>query len=511
MRVTNQIMMNNSLANIDTNKNKLMEIEERYNTGKKIQRPSDDPIVAIRALKLRNSLAEISQYYKKNVPDAKSWLQTTESALRNITDICTSLKHLANQGSQDTLTAADRKSIMLTMQQYREQIYSEGNASYAGRYVFTGYKTDSSLTFMKKTSDKRYTINEEFKSSDIKTTLKTYGNYSVEDYQEGGSNDFSKAPENKEINTLRLAYRKLDKSDDGYPKLVYTDKDGNEQELDISSTGTNASGDEEELTSKSYNAYEKPETGAKYLADTGELVLSDEAAAALKGATGIKAVYRKTEFEKGDVKPEHYFECDAHPLDADGEPVDDEEQIVHYKKEDQDISYEVSYNQRLKINTQAKDAITTELGRELDGILSSVEDVVACEDKIAKVEKLLKETEDGDDKKNLEALKNQLSTELTLKKKVMQERFSASLNNIEKYQDNVNKSIADLGSREARLNLTESRLSDYNDDFTELMSNNEDANLAETIVRFNSQQTIYNASLAATAKVVQNSLLDFLR
>ena len=282
MRVTNQIMMNNSLANIDTNKNKLMEIEERYNTGKKIQRPSDDPIVAIRALKLRNSLAEISQYWKKNVPDAKSWLQTTESALRNITDICTSLKHLANQGSQDTLTAADRKSIMLTMQQYREQIYSEGNASYAGRYVFTGYKTDSSLTFMKKTSDKRYTINEEFKSSDIKTTLKTYGNYSVEDYQEGGSNDFSKAPENKEINTLRLAYRKLDKSDDGYPKLVYTDKDGNEQELDISSTGTNASGDEEELTSKSYNAYEKPETGAKYLAYTGELVLSDEAAAALK-------------------------------------------------------------------------------------------------------------------------------------------------------------------------------------------------------------------------------------
>ena len=85
------------------------------------------------------------------------------------------------------------------------------------------------------------------------------------------------------------------------------------------------------------------------------------------------------------------------------------------------------------------------------------------------------------------------------------------MNNIEKYQDNVNKSIADLGSREARLNLTESRLSDYNDDFTELMSNNEDANLAETIVRFNSQQTIYNASLAATAKVVQNSLLDFLR
>ena len=90
-------------------------------------------------------------------------------------------------------------------------------------------------------------------------------------------------------------------------------------------------------------------------------------------------------------------------------------------------------------------------------------------------------------------------------------RFSKALDSIRGYQDVVNKSIADLGSRDARLKLTEERLSGQNDDFTDLMSNNENADLTETIINFNAQNVIYNASLQAGAKVVQNTLLDFLR
>ena len=37
---------------------------------KKISRPSDDPVIAIRALRLRSSLSQINQYYEKNIPDA---------------------------------------------------------------------------------------------------------------------------------------------------------------------------------------------------------------------------------------------------------------------------------------------------------------------------------------------------------------------------------------------------------------------------------------------------------
>ena len=71
-------MTNNTLTNINKNKQNLTKIEEQYNTGKKIQKPSDDPIIAIRALKLRSNLSEINQYYERNIPDARSWMEMSE-------------------------------------------------------------------------------------------------------------------------------------------------------------------------------------------------------------------------------------------------------------------------------------------------------------------------------------------------------------------------------------------------------------------------------------------------
>ena len=71
MRITNKIMQNNSLSNINKNK----ELEDKLNTQiatkKKITRPSDDPVVAIRALILRTNLSEISQYYSKKCTGCK--------------------------------------------------------------------------------------------------------------------------------------------------------------------------------------------------------------------------------------------------------------------------------------------------------------------------------------------------------------------------------------------------------------------------------------------------------
>ena len=63
MRITNKMMSGNSLANINTNKEYLDKLNNQMATEKKITRPSDDPIVAIRALRLRSNLSEITQYY----------------------------------------------------------------------------------------------------------------------------------------------------------------------------------------------------------------------------------------------------------------------------------------------------------------------------------------------------------------------------------------------------------------------------------------------------------------
>ena len=64
MRVTNKIIQNNSITNINNNKVMEDKLNTQLATGKKINRPSDDPVVAIRSLRLRTSLTEIKKEKK---------------------------------------------------------------------------------------------------------------------------------------------------------------------------------------------------------------------------------------------------------------------------------------------------------------------------------------------------------------------------------------------------------------------------------------------------------------
>ena len=70
MRVTNSMISNSSRSHIANAKNELMKRENQYTTQKKILRPSDDPVVAIRSLQLRTTYSKIEQYASKNVQDA---------------------------------------------------------------------------------------------------------------------------------------------------------------------------------------------------------------------------------------------------------------------------------------------------------------------------------------------------------------------------------------------------------------------------------------------------------
>jgi len=87
MRITNNMIVNNMINNIGKNLARMDKYQQMLATGKKITVPSDDPVVAARALKLRTDVAQIEQY-KTNVQDAMSWLEITESAVANVVTYC---------------------------------------------------------------------------------------------------------------------------------------------------------------------------------------------------------------------------------------------------------------------------------------------------------------------------------------------------------------------------------------------------------------------------------------
>ena len=77
MRITNNMMLRTTASNINANKQNVNTLNNQMSSQKKISRPSEDPVVAIRALRLRGSLSEINQYYEKNKPVETYYCDTT--------------------------------------------------------------------------------------------------------------------------------------------------------------------------------------------------------------------------------------------------------------------------------------------------------------------------------------------------------------------------------------------------------------------------------------------------
>ncbi len=497
MRITNKMMTNNMMSNINKNKLNMTTLEQQYSTGKKIQKPSDDPIVTVRALKLRTNLTELEQYYEKNIPDAKSWLDVTESALTTVNDVLKQINTYCVQGSTDTLTATDRSSIVENLEQMKQQIYQEGNTNYAGRYVFTGYKTDSSLIFTEDTDNLTYSITENITGEEIQVSNKVTGGYDITDFDDN-TVTFDEAPQLVKTYRMQLSYDQLNNTAPTEIRYFKENSLGISVEQIPSFTNINT------VSSTVDGAYE-PTTGANYIPETGEIILSESAYEELRTSENMKVTYSKTGFAQGSLKPEHYFDC----VMTDSEKP--EQEPIKYTKEKQQIQYEVNYNQKLTVNTEGSDAISHQIGRRIDDILNAVDEVILTETKIAEIDKRLSDTSLSEaDKKRYEKMKEQLDTDLELKKETMQEAFEKGITSSSEEQDRVNTAVADLGSRYVRSELTENRLSGQKVDFEDLLSKNEDVDMVETVVKYSSAETIYNASLSAASKIVQSTLLDFL-
>lgn len=144
MRVTNGMIINTTLGGLYKNMNAINKTYAQMVTGKKIQTVSDDPIIAGRALKLKTSVLETSQY-EGNIKEANAWMEVTEGALKNINDIIETIRTKCVEAATGTLEKKDKEIILEEIGELTKQLQEEANVSYGGRYIFSGYKTNEPL------------------------------------------------------------------------------------------------------------------------------------------------------------------------------------------------------------------------------------------------------------------------------------------------------------------------------------------------------------------------------
>lgn len=144
MRITNSMMLNSMMRNMGNNLSRMNKTEQMVATGKKFSLPSDDPIGVSRSMRLNTEIASLDQY-KRNAEDALSWLETSETAVTNLTTIFHRAKELTKQAENETNTAEERSIIATEMKELKNQVIGLANTTYAGSYIFAGFKTDKPL------------------------------------------------------------------------------------------------------------------------------------------------------------------------------------------------------------------------------------------------------------------------------------------------------------------------------------------------------------------------------
>ncbi len=526
MRITAKIMQNNSLSNINTNKTLQDKLNTQMATEKKINRPSDDPVVAIRALRLRTNVSQVTQYYSKNAPDADSWLKVTEDALSTVSEVITDMIKQCTSGANEKLTSQDRVTILDALKSLRDEVYATGNADYAGRSVFTGYRTESTLKFIAD-EQKTYSITEHITTD----TIDTIKHVSVGELNSINDVNFSDAEhgdiveqdvETTDVHRIRLSYSDVEAvyKDGQVPTLQYYDE----------ATGDYVPVPMDPITITSVDAAQNPyeaiannPDGALLIKETGELLLGANVYETLMSKkdnvnttfdeSSILVTYQKTNWQKDDLKPEHYFTC----TDMTG---NDPDKYVTYNAayiepgeevEKQIIEYDIGMNQTIRINTTADEVFTHAIGRDVDDLINVMQSVIDMENTVKKLETMSENTNYTVDE--LDTINKQLDAAnkaLTALMEKAQKMFETGITKMQGHLDMANLAVTNCGTRSKKLELVTTRLMSQKTNFETLESENENVDITEVAIQLSSAELTYEAALMATSKIMKTSLMDYI-
>lgn len=143
MRITQGMLSNNMLNNLMKSQSKMDQYLEQLYTGKKITRPSDDPVVAMKGINYRAQLVEVEQF-KRNTSEVNNWMDNTDASLDKATKALQRMNELAVQASSTgSQSPEDLKSIREEVAQLKEHLIDIANTKVNGNYIFNGTDTDT--------------------------------------------------------------------------------------------------------------------------------------------------------------------------------------------------------------------------------------------------------------------------------------------------------------------------------------------------------------------------------
>ena len=140
MRISTRQTYLTSVQNMQNSQSKLADLQNQISTGKKLQKPSDDPVAAAQVVKLNRELAQIDKY-QDNIDVSQRRLELEETVLDNLHNTNNRIRELTLQAGNSTLSDADRKTIAFELRGLVDHAAGLMNTQDSqGEYLFAGSK-----------------------------------------------------------------------------------------------------------------------------------------------------------------------------------------------------------------------------------------------------------------------------------------------------------------------------------------------------------------------------------
>lgn len=556
MRVTNTMMTNNLLRDLHRNNRLMEESNRRLSTGKDFRLPGENPIGTSKSMLLNTGINRNDKFIK-NMYEGIAWLEYTDDALGDSTSILIRGRELTVYGANDTHDETSRQAIAEEIDALKDALFEISNSDYAGRYIFSGEKTDTKPY----NPDGTYHGNDNFFAMEIGPG--SYLEVNLPGSLVFGQND-GVLPYNKvsTIGLLELISRDLrgqgeiiDLKIEEHPGLTSFDAEDIQEGNYRINTGTLSSTTRDSVVKEQQNFLRAKELPTSFFSDTigvtstyegddpendspysGSFELevlevhpdTDSILANFKGHLydregTLYNIEQEIQIDMGATENGSLFTIDKEMLNG----IDD---LLFYSTEDQEGLQDDDKFQRgdkvilslsaalledeeyeeLQVTFRPKEDSSLTLTHTLSFNSGVLQDLSSQEEDFQLQFFTLREGHDFSYEGSIHLSFEELDKgEISFNYKRGQ--IGDRIGDLDEIIDNILIHRASLGGKVHRMELNMNYLKSHDLRLNHLLSENEDADIASTILELKIQETVFRSALASGARMIQPSLIDFLR
>ena len=510
MRVTNSMLVNNFMRNLNNNMNKMDKLQNQLASGRKYAHISDDPIALIYGQAARNKIARL-EHYQRTVGSAQDWLRQVEGGVMELQGRVADIYEQVINVATDVKAGGDKNNIAFLIAQLRDHYVDTLNTTFGDKYVYAGYNTPGDSKTGRITGP--YTIDEEWNIF--------YNGYNMSDYLRltvdgdnvlpsmasgifGGlklniNDENISATIGTAISAINTLTPQIDSLNDDIKGINETLSGIRNSMTGINSVIERLDSEMMDLPDNFPNLdsmRQEKEDKLNELADLQQAEHEQEAALAAKQKERGELLNELAEYVTTDA-PE-YDSFDRVTLSIGGRALLETDQTDNVHILDVDAASLSALPDKLDmLKTLQKDVLTFDVGPS-----------VSMDVTFNGIDMVLFQTADG--------------TTLNIFN-VMHELYKAASSNtpaeelghfitpLQEAQNHLLTKVAEVGGRTRRLELLEARYEQNAINYEQMKSDAEDVDFAEVIMYQKMAEAVYQAALSSGARIIQPTLMDFLR